>query len=31
MEVFGESGLECVEHVWSAPIHHFVLKKSNKG
>lgn len=26
--VFEESGLECVEHVWSMPIHHFVLKKA---
>ena len=31
VEAFEESGLICVEHVWSAPIHHFVLKKNNKG
>lgn len=28
MEVFEESGLACVEHIWSPPIHHFVLKKA---
>lgn len=29
MEVFEESGLECVFHKWTAPVHHFMLKRIN--
>lgn len=28
MEVFEESGLECVEHRFTKPIHHFILRKA---
>lgn len=30
LEVFEESGLECVFHQWTLPIHHFMLRKKQK-
>lgn len=29
MEIFNEAGLECVNHTWTYPIHHFMLKKKD--
>lgn len=29
MEVFEESGLECVGYKWTPPIHHFMLRKQS--
>lgn len=27
MSVFEESGFQCINHVFTAPVHHFMLKK----
>lgn len=29
LEVFQESGLECIFHKWTHPIHHFMLRKAD--
>lgn len=31
MEVFCESGFECVVHKWTYPVHHFMLRKCTSG
>lgn len=31
IDVFRESGLECIGYKWTLPIHHFMLRKSTPG